>query len=108
MWIRTERRPLDLCTLRLPLWDLTSFPSRNARDVLGVFFFPLFLRVEKEKGKTNVSPVSLLWNHLRMLMSLGDARLPAHVQSQRCPPASFGSIDGKTVGEKSAFTSKST
>lgn len=43
MWIRAERRPLDLCRLlcplRLSLWDLTSFPSRNAQDVLGFVFF---------------------------------------------------------------------
>lgn len=56
MWIRTARRTLDLCrlpcTLRLSLWDLTSFPSWNTQDVL-VFF--LCLSVEKEMGKTNVS-----------------------------------------------------
>lgn len=44
MWIRTERRPLDLCrllcTLRLSLRDLASFPSRNTQDVLGFFSSP--------------------------------------------------------------------
>lgn len=35
--IRAELRPLDPSTLRLPLWDLTSFPSRNAQDALGLF-----------------------------------------------------------------------
>lgn len=41
MWIRTELCALDLCrllcTLRLSLWDLTSFLIRNAPDVLGFF-----------------------------------------------------------------------
>lgn len=79
MWRRTESRPLDLRPLRLPLWDVTSFPSRNAQNVQGVccFVFPLFLSVEKEMGKNKRqgcagAPVSWLWSYLRMLSSLRD------------------------------------
>lgn len=88
MWIRTERRPLDpgrlLCTLRLSLWDLTSFPSWNTQDVLRIFPLPKCgKRNEKNKRQGSAgAPVSLLWNYLRMLMSFADACFLANGQSE--------------------------
>lgn len=78
---------------------------------------------ENKRQRSAGDPVSLLWNYLQMLMSLGDACLSANGQSERCGSTLFGSLDlnaitwesgGKTLinddGEKhfywEGFTSK--